>query len=332
PTPAKAAAILQFKDLIANRFGNATVERQESWTTFIVGPLPKLVTTIDGPQDPLDGLILQEPGLASIRDDVPIRQMAWKNKSKYSNDDIGHVRIHIPSHKAHKFPFRLQLFGLAVVPTCEKCFGFHSTRTCAREYMCKLCGTKRHEGPCSKPRQCLNCKGPHDSEIFFCPARPQRRNGAFVRLSSDQLRHIRKAGHSDYLKATQTFECSLVEGEATDPLKLAHENSIDILLIQEPWTLRDLSAKRSISHPDFTTFSPLSEWHTRPRALSYVRKKQGLNPYQTAIDISSDCVQIAISGGRCRRLGVWNMYNAPINSIGAGECLKLLLETSESPD
>ncbi|POS81642.1 hypothetical protein EPUL_006549, partial [Erysiphe pulchra] len=37
------------------------------------GPLPKLVTTIDGPQDPLDGLILQEPGLASIRDDVPIR-------------------------------------------------------------------------------------------------------------------------------------------------------------------------------------------------------------------------------------------------------------------
>ncbi|POS83267.1 hypothetical protein EPUL_005854 [Erysiphe pulchra] len=52
PTPAKAAAILQIKDLIANRFGNATVERQESWTTFIVGLLPKLVTTIDGPQDP----------------------------------------------------------------------------------------------------------------------------------------------------------------------------------------------------------------------------------------------------------------------------------------
>ncbi|POS81852.1 hypothetical protein EPUL_006811 [Erysiphe pulchra] len=115
-------------------------------------------------------------------------------------------------------------------------------------------------------------------------------------------------------------------------LKLAHENSIDILLIQEPWTLRDVSAKCSISHPDFTTFSPLSEWHTRPRALSCVRKKQGLNPYQTAIDISSDCVQIAISGGRGRRLGVWNIYNAPINSIGAGECFKLLLETSESPD
>ncbi|POS81761.1 hypothetical protein EPUL_005927, partial [Erysiphe pulchra] len=182
PTPAKAAAILQFKDLIANRFGNAT----DCGKTGIVDDFYK-------------------PGLASIRDDIPIRQIAWTNKSKDSNDDIGHVRIHIPSHKAHKFPFRLQLFGLAVgiqriqnrksVPTCEKCFGFHSTRICAREYMCKLCGTKRHEGPCSKPRQCLNCKGPHDSEIFFCPARPQRRNGAFVHLSSDQLRHIRKAGH-----------------------------------------------------------------------------------------------------------------------------------------
>ncbi|KHJ30024.1 hypothetical protein EV44_g4105 [Erysiphe necator] len=66
PTPAKAAAIMQYKDIIANRFGNAIVERQESWTTFIIGPLPKLVTTIDGPQDPLDGLILQEPGLTQM--------------------------------------------------------------------------------------------------------------------------------------------------------------------------------------------------------------------------------------------------------------------------
>ncbi|POS87409.1 hypothetical protein EPUL_001148, partial [Erysiphe pulchra] len=102
PTPAKAAAILQYKDLIANRF---------------------------------------EPGLASTRDDVSIRQIAWKNKSQDSNDDIEHVRTHFPSHKAHKFPFRLQLFGLAVgiqctqnrkpVPICEKCFGLYSTRTCA---------------------------------------------------------------------------------------------------------------------------------------------------------------------------------------------------------
>ncbi|KHJ30961.1 hypothetical protein EV44_g3608 [Erysiphe necator] len=63
PTPAKAAAILQYRDVIAQRFGKAIVERQESWTTFIIGPLPKKVTTMDGKEDTLDGLLLQELGL-----------------------------------------------------------------------------------------------------------------------------------------------------------------------------------------------------------------------------------------------------------------------------
>ncbi|CAD6500623.1 BgTH12-06332 [Blumeria graminis f. sp. triticale] len=49
--------------------------------------------------------------------------------------------------------------------------------------------------------------------------------------------------------------------------QLAHENKIDALLIQEPWTLKDLTAKRSISHPKFALFSRLDVWHTRPRVL-----------------------------------------------------------------
>ncbi|POS81664.1 hypothetical protein EPUL_006013, partial [Erysiphe pulchra] len=138
PTPAKAATILQYKEVIAQRFGNAVVERQESWTTFVIGPLPKFISTMDGPQDPLEGLLLQEPSFASIRDEVPIRQMAWTRRSKESPEPLGHIRIHVPETKANKFPSRLQLFGAAVgiqrirehkpVTTCEKCHGFHSTR------------------------------------------------------------------------------------------------------------------------------------------------------------------------------------------------------------
>lgn len=221
PTPAKAAAILQYKDVIARRFGNAIVERQESWATFIVGPVPKLVTTMDGTEDPVDGLLLQEPGFASIRDDMPIRQVAWTNRSKKSIDDNGYIRIHVPQHKAHKFPIRMQLFGIAVgiqrirdrkpIPTCDKCHGFHSTRVCARKFMCNLCGAERHEGPCSQPRRCLNCRGPHDSLSALCPARPQRKNGIIARLSSAQLRQIRKAGHNEFLKAHQLSERSNAE-------------------------------------------------------------------------------------------------------------------------
>ncbi|KHJ34596.1 hypothetical protein EV44_g3274 [Erysiphe necator] len=104
PTPAKAAAILQYKDVIARRFSNATVERQELWAIFIVGPFPKLFTTLDGKQDPVNELPLQEPSLASLRDEVPIRQVAWKNRSKESTESTGHIRIHIPIYKVHKFP------------------------------------------------------------------------------------------------------------------------------------------------------------------------------------------------------------------------------------
>ncbi|POS82089.1 hypothetical protein EPUL_005714, partial [Erysiphe pulchra] len=115
-------------------------------------------------------------------------------------------------------------------------------------------------------------------------------------------------------------------------LQLAHENDIDILLVQEPWVFRDLAARGSISHPNFMSFSPLSEWHTRPRALTFFRKSRGIYPYQTAIDLSSDCVQINISAGRGRRIGIWNLYNAPANCIGVGDGLKLLLELPDSPE
>ncbi|POS83283.1 hypothetical protein EPUL_005991, partial [Erysiphe pulchra] len=68
PLPAKAAAILQYKDMIAQRFGKAIVERQVSWTVFILGLLPKQANTLDG-KDPLDELLLQESGLVFIRDE-----------------------------------------------------------------------------------------------------------------------------------------------------------------------------------------------------------------------------------------------------------------------
>ncbi|RKF78702.1 hypothetical protein GcM3_061031, partial [Golovinomyces cichoracearum] len=80
------------------------------------------------------------------------------------------------------------------------------------------------------------------------------------------------------------------------------------------------------------TFSPLTEWHTRPRVLNYVRKARGLYLYQTAVYLSSDCIQISISIGRERKIGVWNFYNAPAKCRGAGEGLKLLLKLPDSPE
>ncbi|POS84893.1 hypothetical protein EPUL_006568 [Erysiphe pulchra] len=75
PTPAKAAALLQFKEAIENRFDDAYVESQKTWVTFVVGPIPKKSRSLDGIQDLFDGLLHEE--LASNHDVVPIRHVSW---------------------------------------------------------------------------------------------------------------------------------------------------------------------------------------------------------------------------------------------------------------
>ncbi|CAD6502819.1 BgTH12-05408 [Blumeria graminis f. sp. triticale] len=154
------ACILQHSEAIAARFGNATVERQETWTTFVVGPIPKKVNTLDRAYDPLEGLLLEEPAIRAIKDDTPIRHIAWKRRSTDSLSPFGHIRIHVPEARAHIVPSRMQLFGQAtsvqrvsnkqLLCTCNKCFGFQAIRTCARQFKCASCGMDSHKGPCSQ--------------------------------------------------------------------------------------------------------------------------------------------------------------------------------------
>ncbi|KHJ35140.1 hypothetical protein EV44_g3862 [Erysiphe necator] len=80
PTPAKAAAILQAKKAIEDRFGNAFVERQEVWITFVIGPIHKRIKGLDILCDPMDGLLQEE--LAHINDVVPMREMGWTRRSQ----------------------------------------------------------------------------------------------------------------------------------------------------------------------------------------------------------------------------------------------------------
>lgn len=114
-------------------------------------------------------------------------------------------------------------------------------------------------------------------------------------------------------------------------LHLAHENNIDILLLQEPWIFHDLTTKKSLSHPGFQSFSPLSTWSTRPRVFTYVRKTKGLRASQTLSDSSPDLLQICILNRNSPNISIWNVYNAPPNCINAGSGLQTLLNSSETP-
>ncbi|POS83031.1 hypothetical protein EPUL_006341, partial [Erysiphe pulchra] len=79
PTPSKVAAIMQYKKEIETWFGKATVERQETWITFEIGPIPKKAGGLDGFIDPMNGSLLEE--LGSIRDHVPIRHIGRTRRS-----------------------------------------------------------------------------------------------------------------------------------------------------------------------------------------------------------------------------------------------------------
>lgn len=114
-------------------------------------------------------------------------------------------------------------------------------------------------------------------------------------------------------------------------LHLAHENSIDILLLQEPWIFHDLTTEKSLSHPSFQSFSPLLIWDTRPQVFTYVRKTKGLHVFQTLFDPSPDLLQICILNRNSPNILIWNVYNATPNYISAGSGLQTLLNSSETP-
>ncbi|POS82874.1 hypothetical protein EPUL_005699, partial [Erysiphe pulchra] len=309
----------------------------------------------------MNGSFLEE--LGSIRDHVPIRHVGWTRRSL--DDQVnGFVRICVPENRASKFPSRLGVFGEAVsvqrirpkqIPsTCDKSYDFHSTRTCARSLKCKLCGVDTHERPYQKAPRCLNCRGPHASTEKSCPDRPRWSNGVFIRPTGLQLQNIRAAGGREYAKAQNTADepnmnlTSTAIGKSTPlrimevnvgqsflphniALALANENNIDILLLQEPWIVSDLSAQRSISHRTFQSFSPLTTWHSRPRVLTYVRKSAFIKAFQVQADLFRDVIKIFITLNDTKDLSIWNVYNALVGSDQAGASPLTLLSSTDKP-
>jgi hypothetical protein len=59
-------------------------------------------------------------------------------------------------------------------------------------------------------------------------------------------------------------------------LTLANTSLINIILIQEPYIFTDRSRRITKAHPMYESFTPLDDWTTRPRVMTYVRKGSGL--------------------------------------------------------
>ena len=85
------------------------------------------------------------------------------------------------------------------IEQCQRCWGFHTTRSCTRSQRCGRCGGTHEISECqAKVPKCSNCAGPHHSNESSCMARPRRHNGIILPRTPAELHIIRERGHRDY--------------------------------------------------------------------------------------------------------------------------------------
>ncbi|EED14753.1 conserved hypothetical protein [Talaromyces stipitatus ATCC 10500] len=120
-------------------------------------------------------------------------------------------------------------------------------------------------------------------------------------------------------------------------LTLVYTSDIDIILIQEPYTFKDLSQQITKKYLLYECFSPTDSWviSGRPRVLTYVQKKKGiqtsqLRPFTTDTKEASDLLFLQIFSPIGKSALIVNIYNAPAGCSRAGEAAKALTTLPEA--
>ncbi|KAJ8066801.1 hypothetical protein OCU04_004188 [Sclerotinia nivalis] len=109
-------------------------------------------------------------------------------------------------------------------------------------------------------------------------------------------------------------------------LSLANDSCIDIILIQEPYTFSDISRRITKSHPAYETFTPLDNWETRPRVMSYTRKNAGIRASQLRPVSSRDLLFLQIQSLTGSILTIINIYNAPRGCTNENQAIQTLFD------
>ena len=110
-------------------------------------------------------------------------------------------------------------------------------------------------------------------------------------------------------------------------LALAHEERIDIVLIQEPYIYHERERRITKRHPSYECFTPLDDWYTRPRVLTYIRKGAGLQaeqarPLPPESSALRDLLFVNVKSLSGLSLTIINIYNTPQNADGMDEATK----------
>ncbi|KAI1001738.1 hypothetical protein K3495_g6468 [Podosphaera aphanis] len=100
-------------------------------------------------------------------------------------------------------------------------------------------------------------------------------------------------------------------------LNEAYSVSADVILIQEPYILKERARRITKRHPSYITFSPIDDWtSTRPRVLSYIRKDAPFLVDQGYTTQSGDLLLLLLESLSRKKLQIMNIYNEPQGSSG----------------
>lgn len=90
---------------------------------------------------------------------------------------------------------------------CFKCQHFgHGSRACKAQEICRECGQAKHDGACSTPKHCVNCKGGHASSSKECPLWKKEQEIQKIKtLNKCSFTEAKKKVESSNLTLTKSF-------------------------------------------------------------------------------------------------------------------------------
>ena len=113
-------------------------------------------------------------------------------------------------------------------------------------------------------------------------------------------------------------------------LATAFMERVDIVLIQEPYIYSDPQRRITKRHPAYECFTPIDNWSTQPRVLTYLRKGIGLQAEQLmpipSTDIAArDLLFLFVLSPSHQNILIINIYNAPPGSRNEQAAIDTLL-------
>lgn len=177
------------------------IEPASDWTSVIVPHVPLFIKTLDQRITVTNEMVKTE--CQSVCGVTPVQVRPNKVKiGQYFTSWIVHFK-QVPAN------LKFRLFdesGPAIpfsrrrpIEQCQRCWGFHSTRSCVKGQRCERCSGAHEKLECivNIPK-CANCSGPHESTNLDCMARPRRINGQITPRTPAELRVIRERGYRDF--------------------------------------------------------------------------------------------------------------------------------------